>query len=726
MPTKKTLNRIISFVLMICMIFALGVLPVTRASASAPPDDPEPPVCTVRPIPAPVAGHFPASVFKYPYRANLYNNTSTTAAVGNGFAQTLTWDPPIETAFLTDTEYTATLLLVPNTGWSACGMPGSTRSFGANEITPDQIAGLPTEGVKEITYEYDDADMLIYIAFEATGPVVEAPDVVMYEDFSGGVHDDHTIGEGYFMNAQQANRQGLGNWRDNMTSVRTRDDGGSELVLGFKVDPSQTNSSNAYTKNNWITAGGVRTRGRSAGEGGGKYGSNDIIFENAFGYYEAAIKFPQANVVWGAFWLFSPATAASLSIPDGGSKYATEIDIIESPGYLTKFFNAAYHVYRTSWDRSNVPARDGARMATSEEVPIFSGYDETGVDIYDGEFHKIGLEWSPTDYKFYVDGILIGSWQDLDSHYYDPDVPYADWSVIRQNEGVMQNPAYIKLTVEAASWADETWDDDWAVDPTNPWRNVQDNAGSLGIFPNEGEMVVDYVYVLNGPKPAEPGEAKAIVGLSAAEKSYIDEPLQYDLTLTGDNVVTLELEFEVDDVLAFTNLETLNGFSIISDGAQIKWTPLPNGKWQGKTTVTYTVGGDTYGFSSASPEDILKFFYTAKQTGAAGMELTNVRVFGLNSESRIVEQDAILDAALATTEVIHSKFDLCKDGTIGPKDLSVIALYCQCQVGDPDWDNGTKVKDSLGNYITASMCDLNGDGIVDMLDLVELFLHYTV
>ena len=490
-------------------------------------------VCEVRPIASPVAGHFPASLFKYPYKANLYNNTSTSATVGNGFNQTLTWEPAIDKAFLPNTEYTVTLTLEPNAGWSNCGMPGGTavsaRSFSEQGITPDQIAGLPTEGVKAIHWEYagtytsgsttnQNANLIIHITFDATGSTNEAPDVIFYEGFSKGVHEDKTIGEGYFMMAQQANRAGLGNWRDNMTSVRQRTDGGSELVLAYQKAPEMAPANaSAYVKHNFITASGVRTRGRTTAQGGGGYGLDDIIYENAFGYYEANIKFPQANVVWGAFWLFSPATAAPLTIAEGGSIYATEIDIIESAGFLTQFYNAAYHVYRNSADRNATtgprrgpspnrvllyPGDPGwetaSRMAASEEVSIHTDARRTGINIYDGQFHKIGLEWSPTDYIFTVDGVVIGSWKDLSSHYRSNGGNYSDWPWINQNEGVMQNPAYIKLTVEAAEWADTSnGGANWGNSPDNPWAPDR----RLGISPDYGEMIVDYVYVLNGPKP---------------------------------------------------------------------------------------------------------------------------------------------------------------------------------------------------------------------------------
>ena len=524
-----------TIVVLLSLLLVLGTIPAQALTETQQDDANEfaafqaaaEPICEVRPIKVPVAGHFPDSLFKYPYKANKYNNTSSNASVGNGFAQTLTWEPAIEKTFLPDTEYTVTLTLEPNAGWQNCGMPGTTRSFAANNITPAQIAGLPEEsdpGVKSVAWEYQGVNLIINITFNATGAVSEAPDLIFYEDFSKGVHEDKTIGEGYFMMAQEANRQGMSNWRDANTSVRKRADGGNELVLGYRKDPTATTSSDAYIKNNFVSASGVRTRGRTAAQGGGAYGIDDIIYENAYGYYEANVKFPAANVVWGAFWLFSPATAASLPISEGGSKYATEIDVIESIGYMSgnaniaANFNAAYHTYRASADRDQTngprrgpsPNRDliwpgetgwatASRIGASEEVYIPSSRSRTGVNIYDGQFHKIAIEWSPTDYIFSVDGVVFGSWKDMSSHYRSNGGAYSDWPWINQNEGVMQNPAYIKLTVEAADWADETsGPSSWGSDPNNPWAPNR----RLGVTPNAGEMVVDYVYVLNGPKPA--------------------------------------------------------------------------------------------------------------------------------------------------------------------------------------------------------------------------------
>ncbi|MCL1808238.1 MAG: hypothetical protein FWG42_00545 [Clostridiales bacterium] len=52
-------------------------------------------------------------------------------------------------------------------------------------------------------------------------------------------------------------------------------------------------------------------------------------------------------------------------------------------------------------------------------------------------------------------------------------------------------------------------------------------------------------------------------------------------------------------------------------------------------------------------------------------------------------------------------------------------LYCGFDKDSLDWDDLSKVNDSKGKPVTAKMCDVNGDGLIDMLDLIDLFIHYS-
>ncbi|MCL1809752.1 MAG: dockerin type I domain-containing protein [Clostridiales bacterium] len=73
----------------------------------------------------------------------------------------------------------------------------------------------------------------------------------------------------------------------------------------------------------------------------------------------------------------------------------------------------------------------------------------------------------------------------------------------------------------------------------------------------------------------------------------------------------------------------------------------------------------------------------------------------------------------------YSKYDLNKDNKVDALDIGVMLLYCGFNKDSDGWGTLVKVNDSKGKGVTASMCDVNGDGMIDMLDLLDLFIHYT-
>jgi beta-glucanase (GH16 family) len=125
-------------------------------------------------------------------------------------------------------------------------------------------------------------------------------------------------------------------------------------------------------------------------------------------------------------------------------KDGTEIDIVESIHNQNGEYNAALHWNGYENNHKNV------------------GSSTRPVNIYDGEFHVFALDWSPSEYVFYVDGVEF--WR-------------VDGGSRFQNAGINQNPNYIKLTIESASW-----------------------AGDIPSDFTEAEMLVDYVRVYNQPK----------------------------------------------------------------------------------------------------------------------------------------------------------------------------------------------------------------------------------
>jgi len=359
-------------------------------------------------IKSPAAGNYPQGLYKYPYKPN--------SITFEQFTQTLEWFPEVKQTFAKNTQYTAVLTLVP-----------ASSDYTFKNVCLDDVTGLPFENISDISSEISDDSMIIKIVFEKTSAEDAEAQLIFYDDFEGD-----TLDTTKWNVCPLWDRQGRSTWSGDMVSV-----GGGYLHLAFKRDTElgRSKSSKKSIAENWIKSGGIRSRA--------EYG-DEIIFENTFGYYEAGIKFPKVKGMWGAFWLM---TMAQLIITDD-AVIGAEIDIIETMANPIDKFSAAYHWNGYGKDHRN---------AFSGDIKL------SGIDIYDGDFHVIGLDWSPGEYIFYVDGTEF--WR-------------CDGGEKFSGSGINRNPNYIKLTVEGA-----------------------DFAGALPIDFTEGEMLVDYVRVYNQPKP---------------------------------------------------------------------------------------------------------------------------------------------------------------------------------------------------------------------------------
>ncbi|MGN0789725.1 MAG: family 16 glycosylhydrolase [Christensenellales bacterium] len=124
-----------------------------------------------------------------------------------------------------------------------------------------------------------------------------------------------------------------------------------------------------------VFTGGIETRATDDNEG----------FEQTFGYFEAVVKVPDAPGMWSAFWL---QTSGTTKIGNQG-KDGTEIDVYESSFHQhnrTSTGNALhYDAYDTIWYR------------------CVDNVTDVGYDLYDGQYHKYALLWTPDYYVFYVD-----------------------------------------------------------------------------------------------------------------------------------------------------------------------------------------------------------------------------------------------------------------------------------------------------------------------------------
>lgn len=137
-------------------------------------------------------------------------------------------------------------------------------------------------------------------------------------------------------------------------------------------------------------------------------GQSVPLFEQAFGYFEARVRFPQSGGMWSAFWLQSDSEGQIGNEGEDG----TEIDIYESSFYNTDRNEMGHALHYDGYDPKTHRCMDTIRDA--------------GTDLYEG-WHTFALKWTPTEYVFYIDGQV--SWA-------------SDFG------GVSKVPAYLRFTNE--------------------------------------------------------------------------------------------------------------------------------------------------------------------------------------------------------------------------------------------------------------------------------------
>ncbi|MCY3019398.1 MAG: glycoside hydrolase family 16 protein [Planctomycetota bacterium] len=105
-------------------------------------------------------------------------------------------------------------------------------------------------------------------------------------------------------------------------------------------------------------------------------------FEPVFGYFECRVKFQSQQGHWSAFWLQAPTMGKVIGDPKTSG---TEIDIFEylarEPGLLQMNLH---------WDGYG---KDHKHAGSKHKEPAMA----------EG-WHVIGLEWTPEEYRFFLDG----------------------------------------------------------------------------------------------------------------------------------------------------------------------------------------------------------------------------------------------------------------------------------------------------------------------------------
>jgi hypothetical protein len=180
-------------------------------------------------------------------------------------------------------------------------------------------------------------------------------------------------------------------------------------------------------------------------------------------------------------------------------------------------------------------------------------------------------------------------------------------------------------------------------------------------------------------------------------------------------------------LLVGIGVEGLNGFMPVQN---IAWSSLGGDMWKGKVTLAYPAEGASKGFTSIhSAMDIAKFSFAAKAKGVSTLKLTDFKVTGFNEATKkTIDLVGVIEKDSATTSIEpipKNPYDLNKDFKVDALDLSCILLYIGFSSGQPEWTTLVKVVDSRNGAIYPYMCDFVKDGVINMLDVIDLFINYT-
>lgn len=145
--------------------------------------------------------------------------------------------------------------------------------------------------------------------------------------------------------------------------------------------PSAISVSDGTLRLATYTAGGTHYTGMIA---------TDTTYLYTYGYIEARINYDSSPGMWSAFWMQSPTMGNPIGSPNSAG---TEIDICEhrktnsAGGSLDSLIVGNIH-----WDGYGADHRS-------------TGYTSPSLGLGTG-WHVYGMEWTPTQQKFYIDGTL--------------------------------------------------------------------------------------------------------------------------------------------------------------------------------------------------------------------------------------------------------------------------------------------------------------------------------
>ena len=219
------------------------------------------------------------------------------------------------------------------------------------------------------------------------------------------------------------------------------------------------------------------------------------------------------------------------------------------------------------------------------------------------------------------------------------------------------------------------------------------------------------VTVTGGTTDPDPGQPEAVVSADVALRNagLADRNPSFRLALKhAKNVTTVRVRFTVD--ARTVSVTGLNGFQVLG---QPKGS-VANGKYTGEVMLAYLSDGRT-AFTQAGETGIASFVTTGS---TPTLKITGVTISGWDSNGKAIFGTT---GSIDPDEVkfVATTYDLSGDGKVDQLDITVAQAAYQARSTESDWNT------SGANGVAPSACDVTGDSVVDIQDLIAIYLNFT-
>lgn len=219
------------------------------------------------------------------------------------------------------------------------------------------------------------------------------------------------------------------------------------------------------------------------------------------------------------------------------------------------------------------------------------------------------------------------------------------------------------------------------------------------------------VTVTGGTTDPDPGQPEAVVSADVALRNagLANRNPSFRLALKhAKNVTTVRVRFTVD--ARTVSVTGLNGFQVLD---QPKGS-VSNGKYTGEVMLAYLNTGRT-AFNQTGETGIASFVTNGD---TPTLKITGVTLSGWDSNGKAIFGTT---GSIDPNEVkfVAANYDLSGDGKVDQLDITVAQAAYQARSTESDWNTPG------ANGVAPSACDVTGDGVVDIQDLIAIYLNFT-